>query len=72
MLVADTIPPDLETLIICRLQGCPGGQSLRDLAEFLNASQADTREALYTLLEAHAIFFSNGSWYLKNVTAMAS
>jgi hypothetical protein len=72
MLVADTIPPDLETLILCRLQDCPGGQSLRELADFLDASQADTREALYTLLEAHAVIFSNGLWYLKKLTAMAS
>lgn len=72
MLVKDTVPPDLETLILLRLQDCLRGQSLEELSEFLQAPLGDTREALYTLLEVHAVFFSNGSWHLKKLSVTAS
>ena len=65
-------PAELETLILRRLQDCARGQTIMELASFLQSPLGDTREALYTLLEVHCVLFSDGRWHLKRAKAITS
>ena len=65
-------PAELETLILRRLQDCPSGQTIAELTGFLQSPLADTREALYTLLEVQCVLFSTGRWHFKRATAITS
>jgi hypothetical protein len=64
LLPPGTAQPDLETLILNRLQDRKRGQTLEQLAEFLQAPQGVVRAVLEQSRQRGAVFFADGAWHL--------